>query len=306
LRKTVIATVLICLVTVVVNTLGASRGIRLRDDFYWEVDATEDEQPESAENQPAHHGPAVVSAATLPSIKCQFALWGNGDYYNLGFEARLTSPLETPISYAAAAWYKPVINGITGGEVIEDEYGTYLCTVDFFVDEYYVGAGSAGINVKPICNNSDQQAVVDEYYNDTCGVTLKPACSDVVSSGGSGHFSWSPWMVGQTGTHAHGGWGIGSVFTEIETVRTNYLYRDEIRIESGYRCPVHNAEITPQGAADSRHMHRKAVDLLPVTLAWNQTERNSLATAAENAHASWVEPWGNGYQQTMDHVHAQW
>ena len=107
-------------------------------------------------------------------------------------------------------------------------------------------------------------------------------------------------MVGQTGAHAHGGWGIGAIFAEIETVRTNYLYRDQIRIVSGFRCPVHNAEIIPRGAQDSRHMHGKAVDLLPVNLTFDEAERNRLADAA--AAAAWVEPW----TMTQDHVHAQW
>ena len=53
-------------------------------------------------------------------------------------------------------------------------------------------------------------------------------------------------------------------------------------------------------------MYGDAADLTPVSQVWNYEEYLLLRAAAEDAGATFIEPWGSGPGQTTTHVHADW
>jgi hypothetical protein len=145
----------------------------------------------------------------------------------------------------------------------------------------------------------ERDTIIGEYA--THGVGFTPFCEAFSTAGGSEHFSWGEW----TTSGFHQPWAIAApdIFVHLEDTRANYD-RGALSITSGYRCPHKNALIG--GAPNSRHQYGDAADLVPLEQSWSYDEWVLLGSAAQQAGATFIEPWGSGPGQTDDHVHADW
>jgi zinc D-Ala-D-Ala carboxypeptidase len=73
------------------------------------------------------------------------------------------------------------------------------------------------------------------------------------------------------------------LLASLETLRS--YHAKPIKIESGYRCPVHNAEAG--GAHDSQHMYGAAADI-PTGVANEQEARLAGFTGIGRARGGWI------------------
>ncbi len=83
-------------------------------------------------------------------------------------------------------------------------------------------------------------------------------------------------------------------------------------INSGYRCPIHNASIPGPGAVNSQHIYGTAADVgvqdwdnngaTDVTNNGISDDWETLSGAAEAANPSYIEPYGI----TGTWVHMDW
>jgi hypothetical protein len=148
--------------------------------------------------------------------------------------------------------------------------------------------------------HDERDTNISEYH--TYGVGFIPFCSAFSTGGSSQHFSWEEWTV----SGYHQPWAIAApdMFTHLEDTRSNYD-RGALLITSAYRCPHKNASL-PGAAQNSRHQYGDAVDLVPLNQEWGYGEWELLSSAAQQAGATFIEPWGTGPGQTDDHVHADW
>lgn len=90
-----------------------------------------------------------------------------------------------------------------------------------------------------------------------------PGCTEFSSGGSSEYFTWD--QLNHSEDNDHRPWGIvsGSVWWNLDTLRA-ITYANDITVTCGYRCPVQNAALIPQGASPtSHHQYGRAVDLFP-------------------------------------------
>lgn len=131
-----------------------------------------------------------------------------------------------------------------------------------------------------------------------------PGRGSFINSGSTEHFDLSEGAC-HCGHHSYHLW---SIMDELENVRANLGHA--MSINSGYRCPIHNAAQRGSGA-NSQHMYGTAADV--AVQDWNgngATDTNgngidddweTLKDAAEDAGA-WVEP----FNLTGSWVHMDW
>ncbi len=163
------------------------------------------------------------------------------------------------------------------------------------------GAGAAANGTLLADCGDERTTMISEYPE--YGVNWTPSsCSDLASSGGSAHFSWSELNGGFEEGNPHSPWGIvrGELTAGLEATRSNYN-RGGIRISSGYRCPHGNHQVG--GVAQSIHMKGRAADMFSADHEWTDQEFNLLRDAAEATGPVESFFW-NTYAD--HHYHAAW
>ncbi len=154
------------------------------------------------------------------------------------------------------------------------------------------------------CPGEETKSTMLEEYH-TNNVTVKPACEDFATSGGSTNFSFSELNGGFSDGNPHTGVGIikSALTTGLEATRTSYN-RGGITLSSGYRCPHGNLAV--DGVAQSIHMQGKAADMYSTDhggTGWTETEFNLLRTAAATTSPTENLNWSS---YTDRHLHVAW
>lgn len=131
-----------------------------------------------------------------------------------------------------------------------------------------------------------------------------PDRDEFINAGNTAHFDLSEGAC-QCGHHAYHLW---SIMNNLETVRTNLGHG--MTINSGYRCPIHNA--AEGGRAESQHIYGTAADVDVEDWDGNGATDNNgnnidddwetLESAALAAGATYIEPFGD----TGTWVHMDW
>lgn len=158
--------------------------------------------------------------------------------------------------------------------------------------------GGVAIDTRTIKQDEIDQA--RQEYIDMNKVT-KPARTEFTNSGQSsgGHFTFAELNTGDFS------WAIvkAVLYSGLEATRSN-IGNQAIGVTSGYRNPRHNYLLG--GAAESRHIYGDAADMHVADFngdgVVDTADWNLLATAAQNAGATYIEP----YELSPDHVHADW
>lgn len=131
-----------------------------------------------------------------------------------------------------------------------------------------------------------------------------PDRDEFINAGNTAHFDLSEGAC-HCGHHAYHLW---SIMNNLETVRANLGH--PMTINSGYRCPIHNA--AEGGREESQHIYGLAADVHVED--WNgngATDNNgngidddweTLESAALAAGATYIEPFGD----TGTWVHMDW
>lgn len=128
--------------------------------------------------------------------------------------------------------------------------------------QYYPETCPSGCESEPVL-------MADEYENPDYQNTLRPACTDFKTSGGSANFTWAElnghgYLSSPPYGNPHydnGGWGMinSTLTTGLEAARSIYN-RGGIALSGGYRCPHGNAGISG-AVANSYHTHGRAGDM---------------------------------------------
>jgi hypothetical protein len=150
----------------------------------------------------------------------------------------------------------------------------------------------AGVMDQVVMTQDDIDQIRQEYVD--MGKLYHPARGEFVNSSTysdpGGHFPFSEVNWGDYS------WAIFTIADKLESMRT--AYNNPISLSSGYRNPVHNANIIPTGAPESRHIYGDAADIRtnndPVM--WNSLEK-----IAQSLNAC-CEPLSYG----IDHLHVDW
>jgi hypothetical protein len=160
----------------------------------------------------------------------------------------------------------------------------------------------------PLCG--DVRDVIRQEYDPgvvySNGVTPKPGCGDVTSSGGTTNFGWGELNDQWSGGSGHSPWGWiqSSLTTGLEATRTNY--GAAIYLSSGYRCPHGNLGVG--GVTNSHHMRGRAADMYRnAAHTWqNEAEFNVLKAAAEATNPMPIESFDYNTYPNDHHYHAAW
>jgi hypothetical protein len=231
------------------------------------------------------------------TIGCSFSLYDPEEgLYDFSYQAWLKdhstgSPL---VSGNNNVYQKPAING----SLSTSGYGgTFKCEVDL-----YIGASLWGTLavVFSVCDD-ERDNMIDEYRQ--AQLVGQPECSDLHSSGGTTHFTWSELNGGFSGGNPHNPWGWveEAMKTALESTRTEYD-RGGIQLSSGYRCPHGNATL-PGAAPNSLHQFGLAADMQSAEHDWTEEEFDLLRSAANTTGPSELLNW-NSYSD--HHLHAAW
>lgn len=172
----------------------------------------------------------------------------------------------------------------------ECEIDTYEGPAPTPVDE---GGGGGG------CGDERDNIIQEYLARPDLAALFTPVCSDFDAGGGSTYLTWQ--QLNQDASE-HPPWGIVRARLWYNLDLTRQLYDKDIRIISGYRCPVGNAKI--QGARPlSRHQFGDAVDMSPVSPWPDQGEFAALHYAAQSTGPSYLTEWES---YSDHHLHADW
>lgn len=130
-----------------------------------------------------------------------------------------------------------------------------------------------------------------------------PDRDEFINSGGTEHFPLSEGAC-KCGHHSYNIW---KIIDHLENIRDALGHR--MIVNSGYRCPVHNASIN--GATNSRHIYGDAADIQVEDFNsdgaadendWNLLEGYAQDEIDSSGAAGYIEP----YEQTGSWVHMDW
>lgn len=169
-------------------------------------------------------------------------------------------------------------------------------------DGWYVWLTNNNYDISQSCGDPVLDDIIQTYHDAYyyAGTEI-PTCHEFNQATATQYF-----------THAELSQGNGTTWAWLKTslviAAGNGYGADEWRTQyggprtatSGYRTPAHNHELS-HSASDSRHMHGDALDLNNDT--GTQTEWNAMVSAAQLAHADYIEPQGDS---GLAHVHADW
>ncbi len=146
----------------------------------------------------------------------------------------------------------------------------------------------------------DEIDMLRQQYIDM-GKDSVPNRDEFINTGSSTHFQLSEGAC-RCGHHNYHLW---SIMNRLDNVRENLGH--PMTVNSGYRCPLHNASASVGGVANSRHIYGDAADISVRDFNGdglaNQTDWRILRDAANSADTpSYIEP----YNQTRTWVHMDW
>lgn len=80
-----------------------------------------------------------ATAAVAATFSCRFSIWASSGYYDFTYEARIFDPSNQQIAYATRyALSKPSFTSDLGVTVSDPAAGTYLCTINWWVNSFEV------------------------------------------------------------------------------------------------------------------------------------------------------------------------
>jgi len=157
---------------------------------------------------------------------------------------------------------------------------------------------SIGSNQDMVTITQDSIDVIRQQYIDT-GKNERPVRSQFINSVPAG----SSFSFAQIKS-PDADWAIFTVFDDLELLQT--LYGSPLTIESGYRTPARNGDITLSGR-NSAHIYGNAVD---INTFGNDSLWDQLHDLAVNAGRGCVEPKtcsaGVQFCSGTGHIHIEW
>lgn len=134
---------------------------RVRQDFsyfeYLTADIVDPFDDAAEYMDQTSHGPYVSAVPSVRTDKAESVEWNfscyfgiadeNGNYWNFTYEARLFDPFDNQLAYSTNWAFKPAYSSNLGRNLVDPAAGTYRCTVDWWVEDFYLGSRQATVQL---------------------------------------------------------------------------------------------------------------------------------------------------------------